>query len=647
MGSVVPHSQDPSYYPSSHVIQNHVHHALVSGKYSGFDQLQKYLCSFHREQAWIRWTRQAKIKLSHSEQKELLDHLLDIASAPSESACDREVERLKESKVYKSLEVRNYVDRRWLCVRERWCRAYAPHGFSVAVTTNNGVEALNKSLKSFYLKFSATGSLSSMLETLVCEFVPEQLLSYSRLNFIYSSECKTYNPAVPAFLKDRPRSFVKHCLNSIKAASSYSKEHIEVLGKESFKVKSETTSAWHTEKTWVDLSPEYRQSPYLTLDFNVALTEDPQSNEISTQEDLSSEVFDGPVPCTGKQTYSSESQSSQVAVDQRHLREQLKTLHDISYICTDKEAIKNASRVVNGLCETLKSRLPKEDGLVLQEQESVKKNLRALPSRLKKVKAKTSRKRKIVPVDANEEDANLHKKTKTVIPESQRTEYTEINKSSVQARAADLSREEVTKATTMTHGDRCSHVYHSEHLPRLTEDMASEVKDILALQNPNLVISTAFKLCITQSDLATLKEGCWLNDKIVNFYLSLLMKRNSDQVGSLKVFSFSTFFYPKLQSGKAHAAVKNWTKAVDLFLFDLVFVPLLPGMHWALASDAVTYREGHGSYSSSTMANNNGEISSVSDQTDAQHAQINRFLGPAADEGCQFVKGIVGRNQLP
>ncbi len=102
----------------------------------------------------------------------------------------------------------------------------ALHGFSMAVTTSNGVEALNKSLKSFYLKFSGTGSLSSMLETLVCEFVPEQLLSYNRLNFIYSSECKTYNLAVPAFLKDRPRprSFVKRCLNSIKAASSYSKE---------------------------------------------------------------------------------------------------------------------------------------------------------------------------------------------------------------------------------------------------------------------------------------------------------------------------------------------------------------------------------------------------------------------------------------
>lgn len=299
----------------------------------------------------------------------------------------------------------------------------------MAVTTNNGVEALNKSLKSFYLRFSGTGSLTSLLETLVCEFVPEQLLSYCRLNFTYSSECKTYNPEVPAFLKDRPRSFVKHCLNSIRAASSYSKEHIEVHGKESFKVKSETTSAWykvelddsdgypscecalfkttflpckhffaifrHTDKTWVDLKPEYRQSPYITLDFNVTSTQEPQSNETSTQEDLSSYVFNSPLPCTEKQSHNSVSQSG-VAVHQLHLRENLKVLHDISYICTDEEAIKNASRVVHGLCETLKSCLPKEHGLVLQQQEAVKQKLKALPSRSKKVKNKTARKRKMV-----------------------------------------------------------------------------------------------------------------------------------------------------------------------------------------------------------------------------------------------------------
>uniref|UniRef100_A0A8C1VBH6 Ubiquitin-like protease family profile domain-containing protein n=1 Tax=Cyprinus carpio TaxID=7962 RepID=A0A8C1VBH6_CYPCA len=88
--------------------------------------------------------------------------------------------------------------------------------------------------------------------------------------------------------------------------------------------------------------------------------------------------------------------------------------------------------------------------------------------------------------------------------------------------------------------------------------------DILALQDPKLVISKAFKLCITQGDLATLKEGCWLNDKVIDFYLSLLMKRNRNH-------------------GEVHAAVKNWTKTQDVFLFDLLFVPLHLGMHWALA----------------------------------------------------------------
>lgn len=32
-----------------------------------------------------------------------------------------------------------------------------------------------------------------------------------------------------------------------------------------------------------------------------------------------------------------------------------------------------------------------------------------------------------------------------------------------------------------------------------------------------------------------------------------------------------------------HAAVKRWTKAVDLFLYDLILVPLHLGVHWAMA----------------------------------------------------------------
>uniref|UniRef100_A0A3B5B5F2 SUMO specific peptidase 2 n=1 Tax=Stegastes partitus TaxID=144197 RepID=A0A3B5B5F2_9TELE len=121
--------------------------------------------------------------------------------------------------------------------------------------------------------------------------------------------------------------------------------------------------------------------------------------------------------------------------------------------------------------------------------------------------------------------------------------------------------------------------------------MVVEVSGALAQSDPNLVLSAAFKLRITQRDLATLQEGGWLNDEVMNFYLSLVMERCSGEAGRFKVYSFSTFFFPKLRGGGGggggqvggHAAVKRWTKAVDLFLFDLILVPLHLGVHWAMA----------------------------------------------------------------
>ncbi|XP_034050949.1 sentrin-specific protease 2 isoform X2 [Thalassophryne amazonica] len=133
-----------------------------------------------------------------------------------------------------------------------------------------------------------------------------------------------------------------------------------------------------------------------------------------------------------------------------------------------------------------------------------------------------------------------------------------------------------------------AHVRHSdEDIPRLTKEMAAEVSCALAQSDPNLVLSAAFKLCITRRDLSTLQEGGWLNDEVMNFYLSLVMERCSGETPGLKVYSFSTFFLPKLQGGSGgqpggHSAVKRWTKTVDIFLYDLILVPLHLGVHWAI-----------------------------------------------------------------
>nr|XP_046180295.1 sentrin-specific protease 2-like isoform X4 [Oncorhynchus gorbuscha] len=57
----------------------------------------------------------------------------------------------------------------------------------------------------------------------------------------------------------------------------------------------------------------------------------------------------------------------------------------------------------------------------------------------------------------------------------------------------------------------------AEELPRFSKEMAVEVGRALAQRDPNLVLSSAFKLCITQRDLASLQEGSWLNDEVINF----------------------------------------------------------------------------------------------------------------------------------
>ncbi|KAJ8350357.1 hypothetical protein SKAU_G00254870 [Synaphobranchus kaupii] len=109
-----------------------------------------------------------------------------------------------------------------------------------------------------------------------------------------------------------------------------------------------------------------------------------------------------------------------------------------------------------------------------------------------------------------------------------------------------------------------------QEFPVLTKEMLQEVTQALGQKDPNLVLSSAFKLRITQRDLATLRNGSWLNDE------------RGEQDGGRKVYTFSTFFFPKLRGG-GHTAVRRWTKAVDIFLQDIILVPLHLGVHWSLA----------------------------------------------------------------
>lgn len=130
-------------------------------------------------------------------------------------------------------------------------------------------------------------------------------------------------------------------------------------------------------------------------------------------------------------------------------------------------------------------------------------------------------------------------------------------------------------------------------MPKLTDAMEQEVDAALAASPGDEVLVQAFNQKIKRSDIGTLAGLNWLNDEVINFFMNMLMQRSQEDTKYPKVYAFNTFFYPRLESG-GHAAVRRWTKKVDIFSYDLLLVPLHFHAHWCLA--VVDLRKGHLSY---------------------------------------------------
>ncbi|XP_051947993.1 sentrin-specific protease 1-like isoform X2 [Xyrauchen texanus] len=117
--------------------------------------------------------------------------------------------------------------------------------------------------------------------------------------------------------------------------------------------------------------------------------------------------------------------------------------------------------------------------------------------------------------------------------------------------------------------------------PELTEDMGREVSRALRGGSQDEVLSEGFRLTITRKDLQTLNHLNWLNDEVINFYMNMLVER-SKQPYLPSVYTFNTFFFPKLRSS-GYSAVRRWTKKVDIFSVDIILVPVHLGVHWCLS----------------------------------------------------------------
>jgi len=111
-------------------------------------------------------------------------------------------------------------------VFQRWARAYRDDVYHAAVDTNNGVEAMNKTLKYNYLPKGKNITLSQLVSVLVEQFLPEMFRKYQKQNFAMSESYRSYNECVPEYLRGRPKAIILHCLSRLRKAQKFKKESI-------------------------------------------------------------------------------------------------------------------------------------------------------------------------------------------------------------------------------------------------------------------------------------------------------------------------------------------------------------------------------------------------------------------------------------
>ncbi|XP_071851731.1 uncharacterized protein [Apostichopus japonicus] len=534
-----------------------------------FPEAHKYVCSFHREQAWIRWCREGKNQLTTDNQHHLLKMLRDIATAKEKEKCDKGIHILRSSKLYSSnIRVKTYTETRWLGICQRWCRAYALPGFNVSVTTNNGVEALNRTLKQFYLKLTTTNTVSSLAETLVLDFIPDQLMSYTRKNYAFSSQYKAYNPQVPAFLHDRPRAFVKHCMTKISAATHYKSKDVQKVGENIFQVKSENSlqNTWyevflgdsksfpkcqcaafmenfmpckhlfaifaHSDATWNSLSPLYKNSAYFNLDLSFL------SKEVQFKSCLrdDQEVGTGsPVQQEDETDVSGEEASTcnrYIHSTQKCLREKLKVLQDLSFLSSDVDVMSNVISQLTLACAELEQTIPRENQLPLH-QSGKKSALRPLPQRKKKMKK-----------------AKQSKMTHRTDPPPKKRVHFEATGS----------------------GDKSSE----------TDQLLQELKQSETTNLKRIHREQRYHVCgevLEYDDFKSLIYPNWLNDKVMNAYLSVLRSQCNTSDNN-HVFIIPSYLAVLWDAGRFN----TWMmREINLVMFKWIFMPInITNNHWIL-----------------------------------------------------------------
>ncbi|KAG6609116.1 putative SUMO protease [Phytophthora cinnamomi] len=123
----------------------------------------------------------------------------------------------------------------------------------------------------------------------------------------------------------------------------------------------------------------------------------------------------------------------------------------------------------------------------------------------------------------------------------------------------------------------------------LPPDLLEIVEDALHEGPMEEVLIQKYNVDITRRHLQVLLPGVWLNDEVINFYFQMMSDRDEALVNagvlSKRSHFFNSFFFTKVsENGYNFINVRRWTRKIDLFAMDKIFMPVNVGnMHWCMA----------------------------------------------------------------
>ncbi|CEG79415.1 hypothetical protein RMATCC62417_13889 [Rhizopus microsporus] len=145
--------------------------------------------------------------------------------------------------------------------------------------------------------------------------------------------------------------------------------------------------------------------------------------------------------------------------------------------------------------------------------------------------------------------------------------------------------------STISQPDLLSSDFDDRYEQTVIPKEKEEVKPLTDQENK--LVDSVFKLgqhgtlseyknaTVEYKDIYKLRPETWLNDEIINFYFALLADRASHDPSMPAIHCFSTFFCSTLRE-QGYAKVRRWTKRVDIFTKDFLFVPINKSYHWVL-----------------------------------------------------------------